>query len=252
MLKHSPESDPRWQQITRQYQSDWSLAALELFGLELTHQQIQVIEAMRLNERVSVAVAPGVGTNQLIAVISILRVILYPNGMTVIATRDIKPVSERNIRYMKLLWHTALINYPWLDLYFSMTDTHFTSRFADFWAVFYRSTNSPESVAGFCAQHLTIIVPQASTVNEEACLVLSSSVTLPDNSMLMVSAPNPIKKSGYFYEVHNTQNTNFTTLTLSAEDSPLVDSSYLKMKEEQYGGRDSEQYRITVRALFPR
>jgi len=251
-LEHSATTDPRWTELVKNYQHDWPAAAKNIFGITLSPQQLQVIRTtQQVGSRTTVATGDGTGISHALALVAILRVILYPKGMALIVSEDIKAAQEAIMKYLVWEWGRALQSHPWLDLYFCLTNTGLKERNAgEMWAVIFKGyrVGREEALAGFASDALTVIIPDATTLDDRAFDVLRGGLVGEDNALLLESRAD--QESGYFYRSHHELFDQFTTITLSSEDSPFVTPKYLEMKAQEYGGRDSEEYRVKILGLF--
>ncbi|WP_252397892.1 hypothetical protein [Escherichia coli] len=61
--------DPRWLSLVEKYKDNWVLAAKELFDIDLSHQQQQIVEAIQPNNAKATVTTPhGIGRPQVLAV----------------------------------------------------------------------------------------------------------------------------------------------------------------------------------------
>ncbi|HFP0389635.1 TPA: hypothetical protein ACHK8R_001803, partial [Escherichia coli] len=62
---------PEWRELVSQYSHDWILAAEDLMGVKLTHQQKLIVEAIQQKgSAVTVTTPEGIGQNTVMAIIS--------------------------------------------------------------------------------------------------------------------------------------------------------------------------------------
>ncbi|EPL8679499.1 hypothetical protein N0P70_005498 [Klebsiella michiganensis] len=122
----SPLNDRRWTSLVAKYQSDWSLAIQDLFGLTMTAQQKQVIDAISApGAMVSVATGSGTGTTTVLAAIALIRPLLYPQGSTIIPVMANDGSQQEIQKHMASMWGMALVNQPWLGALFCLTENGF-------------------------------------------------------------------------------------------------------------------------------
>ncbi|MFI8014917.1 hypothetical protein ACIEGK_28030 [Citrobacter freundii] len=255
------DTDPRWQALSDKYQGNWTLAMKDLFGIEATHQQEKVLLSAEVkSSSTSVAVATnGVGYIELVAVITILRTILYRDSRVIITGYGISQTYLHIMRRIECLWKKILKTEPWLDNYFELKISKLQARTnKHLWqckSVSYR-TGKEENLAGECSENLMFIVLDASRMPERGLGTIRGTLTNSDNRILLISIPD--KNKGHFYDSQheklaigpNNPRGIYTAITLSAEDSPLVHPAYLDKKQKEYGGRDSRDYRIKILAQF--
>lgn len=257
-FKHCVTDDVRWYELAAKYQNNWVKACHELFGITLTPQQRQIIDVAEAEGgRTTIAAGGGVGTHTAIAAVAILRVILFRYSRVVLVRPTTGASDAAYVRRcMETHWKKLLDKHKWLDIYFKHTDTAFHERTSDTaWGMVVKSSRmgSEESLAGECGrEHLTIVL-HAAAVSDKAFSIITSGLTEPENALLMLSMPS--REEGYFYDSHHQLNKVnggiFTSLILNAEDSPLVSSEFIEAKRQEYGGPDSDEYRMKVQGRFP-
>jgi hypothetical protein len=106
----------------------------------------------------------------------------------------------------------------------------------------------PEALSGYHAKHLMYIIEEASGVVDEIFLPVEGSLTTENN--ICVMAGNPIRRSGFFYDSHNSDRGRWHTLHFNSDHSELVSAEYPERIAKKYG-RDSNIYRVRVEGEFP-
>lgn len=107
---------------------------------------------------------------------------------------------------------------------------------------------NPDAMQGFHADNLLFIIDEASGVDEKVFEVARGALSTPNARVVMTA--NPTQTTGYFYQSHHKNRDNWTRLTFSCLDSPLVDESYARDIASEYG-EDSDMYRVRVLGEFP-
>lgn len=107
-----------------------------------------------------------------------------------------------------------------------------------------------ELLAGYHADHVCVIVDEASGVPDPVFRPLETYSTTP--SCKIILAGNPTRLEGYFYNVFNEDSSGvrWTKLHWDSEESPLVDSAWINEMKLKYG-EDSPTYLIRVKGQFP-
>ena len=100
-----------------------------------------------------------------------------------------------------------------------------------------------DTLAGFHAPFLFIVVDEASGVPDPVFTALDGAMTNENSYILLIS--NPVSTAGYYYNVMSGMIKGWTTRFYSSKDSPLVDDNYEKRIVETYG-KDSGMYRAKV------
>jgi hypothetical protein len=106
-----------------------------------------------------------------------------------------------------------------------------------------------ETLAGFHADHILVIVDEASGVPDPVYLPLEGAVTTPDSFVLLIG--NMTRNSGYFYDSHYRDlSDRWNKIHWSSKDSENVDPSWIEFMGAKYG-TDSNVYRIRVEGEPP-
>jgi hypothetical protein len=62
---------------------------------------------------------------------------------------------------------------------------------------------------------------------------------------------NGTRGEGYFFDSHHSDSANWQNLQFDSEESPIVDQNFVDRIIEKHG-KDSDEYRIRVKGLFPK
>ncbi|HAT3959798.1 TPA: terminase [Citrobacter freundii] len=254
-------TDPRYPEFCARYRHNYRLAALELFGKEPTWQQDEILESVQEEgSKTTVTSGHGTGKSDMTSIIIMTFIMTTPGGRGILMANKISQVQTGVFKYVKENWKRACQRAPWLQNYFVMTDTTFYERTGKgTWTTVAKSCRrgNEEALAGEHAEHMLIVVDEASGVSDKAFGVVTGAMTQKDNRILLLSQPT--RPSGYFYDTHHklartSQNPNgeYNAICLNSEESPLVTTEFIKMKLAEYGGRDSMEYAIKVLGRFPR
>ncbi|UTM60455.1 terminase (plasmid) [Photobacterium sp. CCB-ST2H9] len=250
-------SDPRYWELVKKYRYDWIGFAVELVGKTPTWQQEEIIiPTQETGSRVSVASGHGTGKSDMTSIMILAYMILYPDANVVIVANKIAQVQQVIWKYLNINWKQLCKNVPWIEQYFTLTDTQFYATASKkTWFATPRGcrVGNEESLAGSHAKHLFYIVDEASGVSDAAFGVMTGALTEKDNRMLLLSQPT--KNSGYFYDTHNKlayPRGRWVSIKLNSEESPLVTLQFILDKRLEYGGREAAEYLIKVRGEFPK
>lgn len=257
--KGSIIDDTRWQTLVVAYRYNMIDAALDIFGMELSHQQIQIAESFQeVGSKTSVASGHGTGKSMSSAVFLMLFVMLFENGRGILLANKVQQAKKGVFKYIRQAWKFAIKRRPWLEEYFVCTDTEFYCiEGKGSWEIHIKGfrLGNEEALAGEHAPHLCWIVDEASGISDKAMGIVTGSLTEVDNRILLLSQPT--RPAGFFYDTHHglaksPENPNgYTAITLNSEESPFVTLSFIKDKLIQYGGRDNIEYKIKVLGQFP-
>lgn len=105
-----------------------------------------------------------------------------------------------------------------------------------------------DTLQGFHARHMMIVVDEASGVPENVFIPLDDTLTSPCNFMLMIY--NPTRTTGFAYNSHHKFSDYWVTHRWNCEESENVSRQSIEYKEKRYG-RESNQFRVGVLALEP-
>lgn len=142
-------------------------------------------------------------------------------------------------------WHDRFL----LKNMFEWTRTRFQHKIkSQTWFATARTSNKPENMQGFHAEHLIFIVDEASGVMPEILEAIEGSQT--QSGSIIIYFGNPTQIAGGFYDAFNTKRAFYYTFTFNSEDSPLVKKEYYEQIAAKYG-RDSDFYRVRVLGEFP-
>ena len=109
-------------------------------------------------------------------------------------------------------------------------------------------SESPESLAGVHADHVLLVVDEASGVPESVFEAAYGSMSGKDATTILLG--NPTRSSGYFFETHTRLRDSWWTKQVSCLDSPLVSPDFIKEMEVKYG-IGSNAMKVRVYGEFP-
>ncbi len=105
-----------------------------------------------------------------------------------------------------------------------------------------------ETLAGIHADHMLVMVDEASGVPDSVFRPLEGGLTGPVNFVILIG--NPTQGHGYFYDAFTKARQDWIVLHWNAEESELVQQAQIDRMARKYG-RDSNAYRIRVKGLPP-
>jgi len=112
-----------------------------------------------------------------------------------------------------------------------------------------QSPDAPaETLQGFHAEHMMIIVDEASGVPDNVFMPLDTTLTDICNFMLMTYNPN--RTSGFAYRSHHNDRMDWICFRWNCEESENVSQESIERVARKYG-KDSNAYRINVLGLEP-
>ena len=107
---------------------------------------------------------------------------------------------------------------------------------------------TPEALAGIHSVHVLLIVDEGSGVPDPVYEAASGSMSSPNATVIL--AGNPVRTSGYFFDVFHKLKDYWKTLTISCLDSRRVTPQYVEEQKQKYGEK-SNAYRVRVLGEFP-
>tara|TARA_R110000744_G_scaffold228_2_gene869 strand:- start:13828 stop:15459 length:1632 start_codon:yes stop_codon:yes gene_type:complete len=110
------------------------------------------------------------------------------------------------------------------------------------------SDSPAETLQGFHAQYMMIIVDEATGVPDNVFMPLESTLSDPVNFLIMTY--NPTRTSGFAYRSQHRDKEEWLTYRWNCEDSENVSKESIERVARKYG-RDSNAYRISVLGLEP-
>lgn len=226
---------------------------------EITEQQTWLLESVQMpSSMTAVASGHGTGKTRSISIICLWHLLCFPQSNTLVTAPKVDQVRSHVWKEI----HAAVERmrggtWGWMADYIEIWSRRVNIvGHAAKWFVKAKSApkGAPENIAGEHAHYYLAIVDEASGVDDEILKKLDSALTQGmGNRMLLISQPT--RNTGYFYEAHQKRNTecggSWTALTFNSEDSRLVSDAMIARKQMEYGGRESREYCISVRGIFP-
>lgn len=105
-----------------------------------------------------------------------------------------------------------------------------------------------EAIAGVHADHVAIVVDEASGVPEQVFVTAQGALT--SGNVLVILISNGTRGIGYFFDSHHKNRDDWQGFNFDSEQSPLVDKQFVLDMAKQYG-RDSEEFSVRVSGSFP-
>jgi phage terminase large subunit len=106
----------------------------------------------------------------------------------------------------------------------------------------------PEALAGIHAQHVLIVVDEASGVPEPVFEAAIGSMSGASACTILLG--NPTRASGTFFETQTRLSNSWWVRRWSCLDSPLVSKEFIEEVKQRYG-EESNAYRVRVLGEFP-
>jgi len=252
---------PQYLKFVRRFRFDWLKAWLYLVPPKFhpsAQQMIMLNEVSQTGSRVSISSGHGTGKSFSSAMIVLIFMLCYPNSQIYLVANSVDQVRAAVWKNIRIVISEVKKRHPWLAHHIILTETElFIRGHKGVWNCRIKSCKQgqEEALAGEHNAHFIYIVDEASGVSDKAFNVMTGAMTEDDNRMLLLSQPTRL--SGVFYKSQTTytkragDSTGFTPLVFNSELSRFVTKQFLLEKAREFGGRDSEEYRIRVLGLFP-
>ena len=238
-----------WRDSPLQFVKDCIPAFME----KITEQQIELLMAIPKEKRVSVRSGHGCGKDGDASIIILWFMTTRPYAKVVCTAptnRQLKDILMSEIS--KWLRQSTLA-----EEFVVQKDIIFHRESQKEWWVRFISPSvratkeeQAETLAGLHADHLLIIVDEASGVPDPTFIPLEGALTQPDNKVLLIG--NMTRNSGYFYDTqfHAAIKKDWFKLHWDSRNSTLVDKSMPEYFARKYG-IDSNVYKIRVEGNPP-
>ena len=105
-----------------------------------------------------------------------------------------------------------------------------------------------EAIAGVHAEHVAIVVDEASGVPEQVFITAQGALT--SGNVFVILIGNGTRTIGYFFDTHHKDAIDNQLFKFDSEQSPIVDRKYVERMLKKYS-RTSEEFVIRVSGGFP-
>lgn len=103
------------------------------------------------------------------------------------------------------------------------------------WFALGASSDTPENMEGFHADHLLYIVDEAKTVEKGIFEAVEGALTGNIEAKLIVVSTPPMAREGHFYELCTGKFPGYKIFHTKAEDSPNVSKEWIEQKKLEWG-----------------
>lgn len=146
------------------------------------------------------------------------------------------------------VWHKRAINAHWFD----WTATRFYQvDHAETWGLdaIPWSEHNPEAFAGLHAEHVLMIMDEASSIADKIWEVAEGAMTTP--RAMWFAFGNPTRNTGRFRECFGKYKHRWNTRQIDSRNCKMANNAKLKEWADDHG-EDSDFFRVRVRGEFPR
>lgn len=230
----------------------WTVDCIDFSGLKcsgLTEQQIEIAESLQKEKNLCVSAGGGIGKSAEAALLTIWFLSCHPHSKVITTAPTGKQLND-------VLWGEIsfwLKRYKYRDMLESYKGRLIVKSFPEWYAVARTvskdSRQLNDTLAGFHAAFLLILVDEASGVPDPVFTALDGAMTDANAMILLIS--NPVSTAGYYYDTISDpegKGKNWGILYFDSRKSPLVDKSFEERIISRYG-KDSAMYRSKVMGL---
>uniref|UniRef100_A0A6H1ZC03 Putative terminase n=1 Tax=viral metagenome TaxID=1070528 RepID=A0A6H1ZC03_9ZZZZ len=224
-------------------------------GKHITWQQWMILKAVELaragKAKSKISIVSGHGTGKSCSIAWLLLWFLF-----CFKDAQIPCTAPTSSQMHDILWKEVAIWLPRMpkgiaDKYSWTTEYVRIKESPETWFARARtaSKENSEALAGVHADHVMVLVDEASGVYDEIFNTAEGSMT--GENVLVILISNGTRLVGYFYDTHHADAHNWQNMSLDADKSPIVVRKYVDRIIERHG-RDSDEYSIRVAGGFGR
>lgn len=251
-VKHDPAlQDHRWP--NPKWQSDPVGFAREILGIEPWSRQIEILEAVRDNQRVSITSGQKTGKSMSAAILALWFYCSFPDARVYFTSTTYSQVNE--ILWTELRRVKSRAKVPIDGELGNQARTGLKSK--DFRSIIGFTSREAEAVQGKSGANQLYIVDEASGVPDEIIEAIHGN-TAGGGRIVMIS--NPTRTSGAFFDSHHKNAHFYKTIKISSEETPnavegrivvpgLATRDWIEMRRSEYG-EDSAFYKVRVLGEF--
>jgi len=200
----------------------------EVIGAEPEDYQVEVLRAVASKPRSKVAwrAARGCGKSTCAAWLVLWHTLLFYESETITTASNWRQVA-------KMLWpevHKWYVRIDFSRLGFddSTIDAQKLGIYLDkYWFAIGESSNDPEKLEGFHAEHILFIVDEAKLVTKETFKSIAGCLTTSHAKILVLSTPPRHPHACHFRDIFERKVPGFELFHTSGLDSPRVDKEYI-------------------------
>lgn len=227
----------------------------EVLRFEPWSRQRDVLESVRDHTHTAVRSCHGPGKTAIAARAALWFLAAHPGSRVVTTAPTWAQVKDLLWREIRAAFHAAG---GFIDGEIFETKL----QLADDWFAVGLSTDRPERFQGHHAEHLLLVVDEASGVDESIFEAATGFLTSPGARLLLIG--NPTRTSGEFYEAFHRSRAFYNTITISAFDTPaftgervpeqvarrLVSKEWVELHRSKWG-EASPLWQVRVLGEFP-
>lgn len=213
-------------------------------GYKLESYQKQGLRALAAGEDVSFKACHGVGKTTFDAAALIWFMLVKPRPRVIATAPKMKQLKTRLWPEIKKFWQDTF-----LEDHFQWYKTKYVARdYPDTSFATAEASSDADNISGIHEGHVLIIIDEAQGVDEDIMEALEGSRTNENAQLIMTG--NPVHRSGFFYDSFHTMRDLYETLSVSWDESSLVDKSFRDRIARKYG-EQSSVFKVRVLGEFP-
>lgn len=218
-----------------------------------TEQQIELLMSIAKNKRITIRSGHGTGKDCSVSWVALWFMITRPYAKIVVTAPTNRQLRDVFLAEISKWLRQSIV----ADEFLVRKDSVIHKEASKEWWIrlispSVRSTKEEqaETLAGLHAEHLLIIVDEASGVPDPVFIPLEGAMTQEDNKVVLIG--NMTKNSGYYYDTHFRADTvqDWVRLHWDSRKSSRVDKSMPEYFARKYGV-DSNVFRIRVEGNPP-
>lgn len=229
------------------YRDNIPAFALDVLGVELDENQVQIADAVRTSKRVAVVSGRGIGKTWVEGVLALWYLTMFSGA-------EVRMLANTDAQSKTVLWRPMLrlLNGSAFRDWFATPSTEEVHVKGDpngpgivrvVW-----SAHSVENVSGVHSPRLLYIMDEASKLPTELIDNILGGLSEADNRVLLCG--NGTRSSGYFYNACQS-GSGWTVLSIDSRRSRWTSQEAISDLIRTYG-LESDTVRINVLGLFPR
>jgi phage terminase large subunit len=242
----------------QRYVTDPVAFAREALGFEPWSKQVEIMRSVAEHSRTAVRAAHGLGKTATAAQVALWFLGTRPRSRVITTAPTFSQVEQLLWREMRAAVGRAHergrgSQFP--------TPNRTSLEIAEDWFALGLSTNEPERFQGHHADHLLLIVDEASGVDDQIFAAAEGFLTAEGAKVLLIG--NPTRIGGQFHRAFTKEKARWSRIHISAYDSPnvtgeevpahvaraLVTPAWIEDAEEALGA-DSPTFKIRVKGEF--
>src|SRR5579862_2260705 len=252
--RRDPMTTPARDQLAR-YRRDPVAFCREVLGFEPWSKQREILESVRDYTRTAVRSCHGPGKTAVAARCALWFLSVFEHSKVITTAPTFHQVRE-------LLWAEIHVAYRDAGGFVGgqLSDTRL--ELAPDWVALGLSTDQPERFQGHHAEHLLLVVDEASGVAEEIYEAAAGFLTSPGARCLLIG--NPTRTSGEFFNAFHSARGFYNTIAIPASSTPaftgepvpahvarrLVSTQWVEEHRRKWGA-GSLLYQVRIAAEFP-